>query len=264
MRHGHVERLDARARGPPDRRDRRDRRWSSRSWATSGLAEGRIRDSVPHAPSTTQSLNSTRTNSCPPAARLPSGGTSCGPLSCVNIPRVRVDPSGERVARAQRRAMAKPAPSSADEDLAMPPEKLGIDHPTGPAPIRPRVSVVVPTYNGAKNLPHVFALLPPDVHEVILVEVRSVDGTIEVPPRCGGTCASSGRTGAARATPWPAASPGSRGTSWSCSKPTARPTPGRSPRSSARSPRDPTSPRAAASPTRVSADITRTGAWGNG
>ena len=45
---------------------------------------------------------------------------------------------------------------------------------------RPRVSVVVPTYNEAKNLPHVFALLPEDLHEVIVVDGRSSDGTIEV------------------------------------------------------------------------------------
>jgi glycosyltransferase involved in cell wall biosynthesis len=43
----------------------------------------------------------------------------------------------------------------------------------------PRVSVVVPTYNEAKNLPHVFALMP-DVHEVIVVDGRSSDGTVEV------------------------------------------------------------------------------------
>jgi glycosyltransferase involved in cell wall biosynthesis len=44
----------------------------------------------------------------------------------------------------------------------------------------PRVSVVVPTFNEAKNLPHVFALIPEDVHEVIVVDGRSVDDTIEV------------------------------------------------------------------------------------
>jgi glycosyltransferase involved in cell wall biosynthesis len=42
----------------------------------------------------------------------------------------------------------------------------------------PTVSVIIPTYNEAANLPHVFGLLP-DVHEVIVVDGRSVDGTIE-------------------------------------------------------------------------------------
>jgi glycosyltransferase involved in cell wall biosynthesis len=45
---------------------------------------------------------------------------------------------------------------------------------------RPRVSVVVPTYNEAKNLPHVFGLLPADVHQVIVVDGHSVDDTIAV------------------------------------------------------------------------------------
>jgi len=44
----------------------------------------------------------------------------------------------------------------------------------------PRVSVVVPTFNEAANLPHVFALLPEDMFEVIVVDGRSTDGTIQV------------------------------------------------------------------------------------
>jgi glycosyltransferase involved in cell wall biosynthesis len=44
----------------------------------------------------------------------------------------------------------------------------------------PRVSVVIPTYNEAKNLPHVFGLLPEDLHEVIVVDGNSVDDTVEV------------------------------------------------------------------------------------
>ena len=44
----------------------------------------------------------------------------------------------------------------------------------------PRVSVVVPTYNEAKNLPHVFSRLPADLHEVVVVDGRSVDDTVEV------------------------------------------------------------------------------------
>jgi glycosyltransferase involved in cell wall biosynthesis len=50
-----------------------------------------------------------------------------------------------------------------------------------PAPTAaPRVSVVIPTYNEAKNLPHVMSRLPADLHEVIVVDGRSVDNTIEV------------------------------------------------------------------------------------
>ncbi len=43
-----------------------------------------------------------------------------------------------------------------------------------------RVSVVIPALNEARNLPHVFARLPPDVHEVIVVDGHSVDDTIAV------------------------------------------------------------------------------------
>jgi glycosyltransferase involved in cell wall biosynthesis len=44
----------------------------------------------------------------------------------------------------------------------------------------PRVSVVVPTLNEARNLPYVFSRLPEDVHEVIVVDGNSVDDTIAV------------------------------------------------------------------------------------
>src|SRR5499427_309542 len=44
----------------------------------------------------------------------------------------------------------------------------------------PRVSVVVPTLNEARNLPHVFSRIPADVHEVIVVDGHSVDDTITV------------------------------------------------------------------------------------
>ena len=47
----------------------------------------------------------------------------------------------------------------------------------------PRISVVMPALNEAPNLPHVFARLPTDIHEVILVDGCSVDGTIEVARR---------------------------------------------------------------------------------
>jgi glycosyltransferase involved in cell wall biosynthesis len=44
----------------------------------------------------------------------------------------------------------------------------------------PRVSVVIPALNEARNLPHVLARIPADVHEVILVDGYSVDGTVDV------------------------------------------------------------------------------------
>lgn len=57
---------------------------------------------------------------------------------------------------------------------------------SGPAPIRaqmppsPRVSVVIPAMNEARNLPHVFERLPDGLHEVVLVDGRSTDGTPDV------------------------------------------------------------------------------------
>jgi glycosyltransferase involved in cell wall biosynthesis len=44
----------------------------------------------------------------------------------------------------------------------------------------PRVSVVIPALNEAKNLPHVFASLPADVYEVVLVDGKSTDNTVGV------------------------------------------------------------------------------------
>jgi glycosyltransferase involved in cell wall biosynthesis len=44
----------------------------------------------------------------------------------------------------------------------------------------PKVSVVIPTLNEAKNLPYVFTRLPRDVYEVILVDGHSRDNTVEV------------------------------------------------------------------------------------
>jgi glycosyltransferase involved in cell wall biosynthesis len=42
------------------------------------------------------------------------------------------------------------------------------------------VSVVIPTLNEAENLPHVFERLPHEITEVIIVDGRSTDGTVEV------------------------------------------------------------------------------------
>lgn len=48
-----------------------------------------------------------------------------------------------------------------------------------PGPPAPRVSVIIPTLNEAANLPHVLPQLP-SVHEVIIVDGRSTDGTADV------------------------------------------------------------------------------------
>lgn len=51
------------------------------------------------------------------------------------------------------------------------------------AVLSPRVSVVIPTLNEARNLPHVLRALPPDIFEVVLVDGHSTDGTVEVARR---------------------------------------------------------------------------------
>jgi glycosyltransferase involved in cell wall biosynthesis len=43
---------------------------------------------------------------------------------------------------------------------------------------RPRVSVVIPALNEARNVPLVLARIPVDIHEVIVVDGHSVDGTL--------------------------------------------------------------------------------------
>src|SRR5688500_11554026 len=76
----------------------------------------------------------------------------------------------------------KTGPFSAVEGKPlMRPDAVGLNVPQAQSgPSGPTVSIVVPTYNEARNLPHVFSRLPDDVHEVILVDGRSVDATIEV------------------------------------------------------------------------------------
>lgn len=43
---------------------------------------------------------------------------------------------------------------------------------------RPRVSVVIPALNEARNLPHVAARMPSDIDEIIVVDGHSVDDTV--------------------------------------------------------------------------------------
>jgi glycosyltransferase involved in cell wall biosynthesis len=46
--------------------------------------------------------------------------------------------------------------------------------------LTPSVSVIVPALNEARNIPHVFAEIPADVHEVILVDGFSEDDTVAI------------------------------------------------------------------------------------
>jgi glycosyltransferase involved in cell wall biosynthesis len=47
-------------------------------------------------------------------------------------------------------------------------------------PRAPQVSVVIPTLNEAKNLPHVFANLPDGIAEIVVVDGNSTDDTVEI------------------------------------------------------------------------------------
>lgn len=53
---------------------------------------------------------------------------------------------------------------------------------TGEAAARPfpQVSVIIPTLNEARNIPLVLAEIPGDIHEVIVVDGHSTDGTCEI------------------------------------------------------------------------------------
>jgi len=46
--------------------------------------------------------------------------------------------------------------------------------------LTPSVSVVIPALNEARNIPHVFAQMPDDVYEVVLVDGLSVDDTVAI------------------------------------------------------------------------------------
>jgi glycosyltransferase involved in cell wall biosynthesis len=46
--------------------------------------------------------------------------------------------------------------------------------------VLPSVSVVIPTLNEERNIPHVFERIPADIHQVVVVDGRSTDDTVAV------------------------------------------------------------------------------------
>jgi glycosyltransferase involved in cell wall biosynthesis len=68
-----------------------------------------------------------------------------------------------------------PPPAGAD---AFPAHANGALHHTGLD--LPKVSVLIPTLNEAKNLPWLLPRIPEWVHEVIIVDGRSTDNTVEI------------------------------------------------------------------------------------
>ncbi|MBN0047207.1 glycosyltransferase family 2 protein [Streptomyces actuosus] len=64
---------------------------------------------------------------------------------------------------------------------SQPPQTAGEYRPiSSHLAITPPVSVVIPAMNEAENLPYVFKTLPDWIHEVILVDGNSTDGTVAV------------------------------------------------------------------------------------
>jgi glycosyltransferase involved in cell wall biosynthesis len=59
-------------------------------------------------------------------------------------------------------------------------DRAGSRTPVRAGQAQPRVSVIIPALNEARNLEHVFAALPAGLHEVILVDGHSTDGTPDV------------------------------------------------------------------------------------
>jgi glycosyltransferase involved in cell wall biosynthesis len=68
-------------------------------------------------------------------------------------------------------------PAQASTDVRL------LDRDLPRAPTAPRISVVIPALNEARNLPYVFANLPRAIYEVILVDGHSTDDTVAVARR---------------------------------------------------------------------------------
>src|ERR1700683_3258837 len=74
---------------------------------------------------------------------------------------------GEHVG--ERRPIASEAPEPQPRARTQIVDPSRRSHKGGASVEWPQVSVIIPTLNEAQNLPHVFAKLPRDLHEVIVV-----------------------------------------------------------------------------------------------
>ena len=64
--------------------------------------------------------------------------------------------------------------------MSIPNLKPNVRSQATPTPANPSVSVVIPTLNEAMNLPWVLRRMPSYVDEVVIVDGRSLDGTVDV------------------------------------------------------------------------------------
>lgn len=79
-----------------------------------------------------------------------------------------------------RRAVAEPDEPEVERHFAVV-RRADLDGGDArPERLGPTVSVVIPAKNEAKNLPHVLSGLPHGLHELILVDGNSTDGTVDV------------------------------------------------------------------------------------
>jgi glycosyltransferase involved in cell wall biosynthesis len=89
-----------------------------------------------------------------------------------------IDLNDEALAPAE---IAEGAPLVRNPKIRSQRERDGLDRDNAEAKLSwPRVSVVVPARNEALNIPIVFATIPTNVYEIIVVDGNSTDGTAEV------------------------------------------------------------------------------------
>jgi glycosyltransferase involved in cell wall biosynthesis len=107
-------------------------------------------------------------------------GGSTTPVAAVS-PRVRPVPAPMASSSTSPAAADAPDPATTHTPRAANADEF---QPITPdLAIAPAVSVVVPTLNEAANIPYVFETIPDWVHEVILVDGHSTDGTVAVAQR---------------------------------------------------------------------------------